>query len=140
MIDGAEPATAQRLRESIGIGRIARGAAAGVPAPIAPEHPVHQRAQELVHPLGLGALLQGDVHRPAHAADELGKREALGRQHAPGDHPAAGLAHRGHGACLVDVQPDILGRPCHESRSWLRWSMRRGRLHGSSKGRALNMR
>jgi len=41
--------------------------------------------------------------------------------------------------CLVDVQRDILGSPFHESRSLL-WSTGLGRLDGSSKRRALNMR
>jgi hypothetical protein len=35
-----------------------------------------------MEPLGLGALLEGEVHRPAHAAEELGKDTALGGQHA----------------------------------------------------------
>jgi hypothetical protein len=40
---------------------------------------------------------------------------------------------------LMDVEADILGRPFHESRSWLGttgWD----RLHGSAEGRTLNMR
>jgi len=40
---------------------------------------------------------------------------------------------------LVDVQRDILGGPFHESRSLL-GPTGLGRLYGSSKGRALNMR
>jgi len=39
----------------------------------------------------------------------------------------------------VNVQRDILGSPFHESRSLL-WITGPGRLHGNSKGRALNMR
>ncbi len=49
---------------------------------------------------------------------------------------AAVLGDRG---CLVHVQRHILGCPFHESRSLL-WTTGLGRLHGSSKGRALNMR
>jgi hypothetical protein len=39
----------------------------------------------------------------------------------------------------MDIQPHILCCAFHESRSLL-WSTGLGRLHGSSKGRALNMR
>src|SRR6266571_9338779 len=63
----------------------------------------------------------------------------VGRQHTPCDHPPALLPHRRHRGCLVDVQRDILGGPIHEGRSLL-WATGLGRLHGSSKGRALNMR
>jgi hypothetical protein len=40
---------------------------------------------------------------------------------------------------LVHVESDILGRPLHEGRS-LVWSTVLSQLHGSTKGRALNMR
>jgi hypothetical protein len=48
------------------------------------------------------------------------------------------LTARGHRHCLMHVQRDILRRPFHESRSLL-WAMGLRQLHGSSKGRALNM-
>jgi hypothetical protein len=41
--------------------------------------------------------------------------------------------------CLMHIERDILGGAFHESRSLL-WSTDLRQLHGSSKGRALNMR
>jgi hypothetical protein len=40
----------------------------------------------------------------------------------------------------MHIQRDILGGPFHESRSLLLGSMGLRRFHGSSKGRAFNMR
>jgi hypothetical protein len=59
--------------------------------------------------------------------------------HAPGQRPPALVPVGGHRSCLVDVQRHILHRSLQESRSVL-WSVGLGRLQGSSKGRAFNLR
>jgi hypothetical protein len=67
--------------------------------------------------LGLGALLEGDVHRATHALKEVGQRSTLGGQDRSGDHPPAPVPDGSDGGCLVHVEPNILGSPLHESRS-----------------------
>jgi hypothetical protein len=52
------------------------------------------RREQVVPPLRLRAFLEGDVHRAAHAGEELRQRRLLRREHAPGDDLAAGLPHR----------------------------------------------
>ena len=139
MIDHAQPAAAELLGQLIGIDLIGLVPLPRRCAAIADYDSIHQRRQQVVQPLGLGAFLEGDMHRAAHPAHELRDRAAVGRQHAPRDHPSALFPHRRTRSCLVHVQRDILGSPFHESRSLL-WSTGLGRLHGNSKGRALNMR
>ena len=108
-------------------------------ADVAHDHPRGVGHQQVVQPLRLGPFLKDDVHSAAHAAEELDGRRRLRRHDGPRDHPSVFLPDRGHRHCLVDVQRDILGGPFHESRSLL-WITGLGRLHGNSKGRALNMR
>jgi hypothetical protein len=139
VIDRAQPAAAEELGELVGIDLIPLVPLPRRPAPITDDDPMHQRRQDVVQPLRLGPFLEGHVHRAAHPADKLREGRTVGRQHAPGDHPPALLPHRGHRSCLVDVQRDILDCPFHESRSLL-WTTGLGQLHGSSKGRTLNMR
>jgi hypothetical protein len=139
MRDRPQPTTAQQLSELIGIDLIARVPLPRRPAPIADDDPSHEWRQQVVQPLRLGAFLEGAVYRPAHPADELGDRPAVGGQHAPRDHAAVVRPHRRHRSCLGDVRRHILGGPFHESRSLL-WATGLGRRHGNSKGRALNMR
>ena len=52
---------------------------------------------------------------------------------------SAVIPYRGDRGCLMDVERHILRRSLQESHSLL-WSLGLGRLHGSSKGRAFNMR
>jgi hypothetical protein len=139
VIDRAQAAAPQQLRQPVGIHLVALVPLPGLPPPIADDDSINERRDQIVQPLRLGPFLKGDVHGAAHAAEELPDRGALRRQHAPGNHAAALLSHRRDGACLVDIERDILGGPFHESRSLL-WSTGPRRLHGSSKGRALNMR
>ena len=56
------------------------------------------------------------------------------------DHLSGLGANRGRGGCLMHVEAEILHSACHESRSFGWWSIGLGRLHGTTKGRALNMR
>ena len=139
MIDRAQRAAAQQLGEVVGIDLIPLVALARRPAPIADDHSIHERRQQLVQPLRLGAFLEGDMPSPAHPADELREGAAVRRQHAARNHSPALLPHRRHRSCLVHVERDILRGPFHESHSLL-GTTGLGRLYGSSKGRALNMR
>jgi len=119
VVDRAQPTAPEQVREQIGIDLVAFIAAPGRPAAIADDHLLDERVQEVVQPLGLRPLLNGQVDGAAHAADEFGKRTGLSGQDSPGHHAPARLAHRGDGAGLVAVPTDILGRPFHESRSRL---------------------
>jgi len=92
-------------------------AAPALTPPVADEDPVRDRHQEVVQPLSLRALLEGDVHRASHAAEELDQRRRVRRQDAPGDHAPALLTDRSHGRCLMDIECHILTRPLHEGRS-----------------------
>ncbi len=139
MIDCAQRPAAQLLGEVVGIDLIPLIALARRPASIADNHPIHERRQQLVQPLRLGAFLERDMPSPAHPADELRQGAAVSRQHASRNHPPAHLPHRRHRSCLVHVERDILRCPFHESRSLLR-TTGLGRLYGSSRGSALNMR
>ncbi len=140
MIDRAEVAAAQLFRQGVGIDQVALVASARFPPPIAHEDPGDQGHQQVVQPLRLGAFFEGDLHGPPHPPEELTQGGGLRGQDGPGDHPPALRSHGGHGSCLRHIERDILGSPLHESRSWLLGSMGLGRLHGSNKGRALNMR
>jgi len=84
---------------------------------IADDDARHQRRDQIVQPLGLGPFLKGDVNRAAHAAEELDKRRSFRRHDRARDDASPFLADRGHRACLMDVEPDILGRPLHECHS-----------------------
>jgi len=139
VIDRAQRAATQQLGELVGIDLIPLVALVRRSAPIAHNDPIDERRQQLVQPLRLGAFLEGDMPGSTHPADELREGASVGGHHTPGDHPPAFLPHRRHRGCLVNVQRDILGSPFHESRSLL-WATGLGRLHGNSKGRALNMR
>jgi len=139
VIDRAQPAAPEQLGQLIRIDLVALVAVAGPSPLIAHDDPIDERGHELVQPLRLGPFLKDDVHSAAHAAEELDERRRLRRHDGPRDHPSVFLPDRGHRHCLVDVQRDILGGPFRESRSLL-WSTGLGRLHDSSKGRALNMR
>src|SRR5688572_21815458 len=92
-----------------------------------------------MEPLGLRPFFNRDVDRAAHPAEVLQQRRFLRREDAAGDDLATVFAHGSHGGSLVDVEADVLCRSGHESRS-LRWSMVGWHLHGSRKGRALNIR
>jgi hypothetical protein len=139
MVDGAQAASPEQLRELVGIDLVALIPLARRAPAITDDHPIDERRQQIVQPLRLGALFEREVHRPAHATEEFAEGRALGGQHASCDHASARLAYRGDRAGLMDVEADILGRPFHERRSWLR-TTGLDRLHGPAQGRTLNMR
>ena len=89
MVHRPKPAAPQQLRELVRIGLIAFVPAAGLPAAIADDHPLHQRRTQIVQPLRLGAFLERHVHCPAHPPEELHKRWSLRRQDGPGNHAPA---------------------------------------------------
>jgi hypothetical protein len=67
------------------------------------------------------------------------ERSCLARKHSSVDHTLSWVAAGRDGCGLMHVESDIFSRTFHKSRSlvvavWLR------QLHGSTKGRALNMR
>jgi hypothetical protein len=134
-----QAAAPEQLGQLVGIHLVALVAVAGPSPLIAHDDPIDERGHQPVQPLRLGPFLKGDVHAAAHAAEELDERWRLRGQDRPRDHPPAVVPDRGHRHCLMDVQRHILRRPFHESRSLL-WAMGLRHLHGSSKGRALNMR
>jgi len=140
VIDRPQPAPPEQLGQLVGIDLIALVPVPGRPPPIADDDPMDERRDQVVQPLRLGPFFERDVNRAAQTAEKLDDRGPVRLQDAPGQHPPALLPDRGHGRCLMHVERDILGGPCHESRSLLLGSMGLGRLHGSSKGRALNMR
>jgi hypothetical protein len=139
VIHRAQAAASQPLGELVGIDLVALVPRLPLPPPIAHHHPIDQGHQQIVQPLGLRAFLKGDVDRAAHAAEELHDRRRLRRQDGPGDQPPGVLPDGCDGGCLMHVQRHMFGGAFHESRSLLR-SMAIRHLHGSSKGRALNMR
>jgi hypothetical protein len=64
VIDSAQPAAPEVLGELVGIARVALVPLAGLPSPIAHDHPIDARGQQVVQPLRLGPLLDRDVDRP----------------------------------------------------------------------------
>jgi len=139
VIHRAQAPASEQLGQLVGIDLIALVPVPGLPPLIAHDYPIDERGHEFVQPLRLGPFLKGDVHGAAHPTEELDDRRPRGRQDGPREHVPALFPYRGHRRCLMDVQRDILRRPFHESRSLL-WAMGLRQLHGSTKGRALNMR
>ena len=139
VIHRAQTAAAQPLGQRIDVDLVPLVALLPLPPPIAHDDAIHERREQIVQPLRLGPFLKDDVDRAPHAAEELHDRWCLRRQDAPRDHAPAVFPDRGQGGCLMHVQRHMFGAAFHESRSLL-GSMGLGRLHGSNKGRALNMR
>jgi len=139
VIHRAQAAAAQPVGQLIDVDPVPLVALLALPPPIAHDDAIHAGREEIVQPLRLGPFLEGDVNRAPHAAEELHERRCFRRQDAARDHAAAVLADRGQGGCLMHVQRHMFGGLFHESRSLL-GSMRSRHFHGSSKGRALNMR
>jgi hypothetical protein len=140
VVDGPQIPDEEPARELVGVhlvGLVARPPA--LAAAVADDHPVRDGDQGIMQPLRLGAFLERDVNRAPHAMKELDQRSGLRGYESSGDHAPAPFPDRHHGRCLMHVESDILGRPLHEGRS-LVWSMGLPQIHGSTKGRALNMR
>jgi hypothetical protein len=117
VVDRPQLAPPEPGRQPVGIDAIALVAVARFPMAIADHHPVDQRDEQVVEPLGLGPFLERDVYRPAHPPEELRHGLGLGGQDAPGDHPPGLRPHGGQGSCLMHIECDILVGACHESRS-----------------------
>jgi hypothetical protein len=115
--EGAQAAAAQQLGPLVGVDLIALVAAAVLPASIADDDARDQWADQLVQPLGLGALFQGHVDGAAHTTEELDEARFLGGQDGAGDDAPTFLADQGDGGCLVDVEGDLFDGPSHESTS-----------------------
>jgi hypothetical protein len=118
VVDGPQVAAQEPLGEHVRVDHVGLVAAV-FPAPVAHHDLIDQRAEQVVQPLRLGALLEDDVHGAAHAGEELGERAGLRRHDAAGDHAPAGLADRGNRRGLVDVERHVLRRSFHEGRSWV---------------------
>jgi hypothetical protein len=140
VIEAAEPTAEQVIGEPLGVPVVSLVALLLLAPPIAHHHPGDPRLQQVIEPLRLGAFLEGDVHRATNAAEELDDRLLLRGKDASRQHTATLLSHCRHRACLVNIQPNILRRALHESRSSVGSMVRPRRLHGTIKGRALNMR
>jgi len=69
VIHRAQPASAEQLREGIGIDLIALVPRPRCPAPITDDDPIDERRQQIVQLLRLGAFLERDMDRPPHPAD-----------------------------------------------------------------------
>jgi len=123
VVDPAQLAGAQQLRELGGVHTVALVPVPGRAAAIADHHARHPRREQVVQPLRLRAFLEGNVHRPAQAGEELQHRRLLGREDAARDDPAAGIADRSEHRCLVHVQTHILARALHQGRLLLRWTL-----------------
>jgi hypothetical protein len=139
VIHGAQPVAAQEIREFVGVGLVRFVPAGGVAAPVTNDDALDLGREEVIEPLGLRAFLERHVDRPAHPAEVLEQGRRFGRDDTAGDDPSTVFAHRDHGGSLMDVEANVFRRAFHESRSW-RWSMGGWHLHGSRKGRALNIR
>jgi hypothetical protein len=116
VVDGPEVTGEKPLREPVGV-HLVRFVAARFTASIAYDHAIGYGHQQVMQPLALGAFLNYNMNRTAHAPDKLDEHTRLGGQNAPGDHAAALLANCRHGCCLMNVERHILGRPLHEGRS-----------------------
>jgi hypothetical protein len=86
VIDRPELASPEPGREVVGIDPIAHVPTPLFPVAIADDHPLDERDEEVVEPLGLGALLESDMDRPPHPPKELHQGRALGGKDGPGDH------------------------------------------------------
>ena len=139
VIDRAQPAAPQLFGEFVGIDLIALVSLPGLAPSIAHDDLIDEGGEQFVKPLRLGAFLEGDVNRAPQAAEELHDRRCFRRQDAARDHAPAVFADRGQSGCLMHVQRHMFGAAFHEGRSLLRSTGLR-HLHGSGKGRALNMR
>jgi hypothetical protein len=139
VVDRAQRSPSQQLRQLVRVQLVVPVPLPTFSPPIADHHPIDPRHQQPVQPLRLGPFLEGDMNRAAHPPEELHDRPLLRRQQRPRYYSSTRLAHRGGRGCLMNIERDILGSAFHESRSLL-WSIVVWRLHGNSKGRALNMR
>ena len=110
--------------------------------PVADHDPIRDGLQEVVEPLGLSALFGRHLARSAHASEEADQGGLVRGHDVARDHASGGVAHRNDRRCLVHIQPHILRRAFHESRSLL-GPFSQGRLRplpGTRKGRALKIR
>ena len=88
-------------------------------APIAYDDARDQGNEQIVEPLRLRAFFEGHVHTATDAAEEFRERHRIRRHDRARDHTRTLLAHNENGGILVHIEPRILRRPFHESRSWL---------------------
>jgi hypothetical protein len=109
VIDRAQAAAVEQVRERVSVDLIAFVALPRRPASIADDDPIDERRLHVVEPLRLSAVLEGPRARRRACPNKLGDGRAVGRQYAPSDHASALLPHRGDRSCWVDVQGDILG-------------------------------
>jgi hypothetical protein len=118
MVDGAQVAAQQSAGDIVGIldvGLVARPTR--LTAQIADSHCMRERHKQVMEPLRLRPLLEGDVYRSAHAREELRQRDGLGGQNRSSDDATTPFADRRDSRCLVHVETHIFGHPLHESRS-----------------------
>ncbi len=120
VIDRPQAAASQLLGQLVGIGQVVFVGVPALPAPIADDDARHQRGDQIVQPLRLGPFFESDVNRTTHAAKEFDERRGFRGHDRASDDASAFFPDRGDRACLMDVEPNILCSPFHESRSLLR--------------------
>jgi hypothetical protein len=84
------------MGELVGIDLVALVAEPVLLAAVADEEAIDPRQEEVVQPLGLRALLEGQVDRAARPPEELEQRLLLRGQDRASDHPSTLLPNRGH--------------------------------------------
>ena len=93
VIDRPQRTAPQELRQLVGVDLVTLVALPQLSAPVADDDPVHERLEEIVHPLRLRPFLQRHMERAPHPTEELDNGRLLRRHDASGDHPPAFLPH-----------------------------------------------
>ena len=141
VVDAAQATVTELPRQLVGIDLIALVAPFRFAPPVAHHDTVRHGLQDVVEPLGLGALLEGYGDGSPHASQEARQGGFVRGHDLARDHTPGGVPHRDDRRCLVHIQPHILRCAFHESRSLL--GPFSGPLRpplGTPKGRALKIR
>jgi hypothetical protein len=88
VMDRPEIAGQEPVRELVGVDLVGL-VAAMFATPIADDHAIHDRREQVVQPLRLRAFLEGDVDRATHRTEELDQRGMPGGQDAARSRPRA---------------------------------------------------
>jgi hypothetical protein len=109
VIDGPEGSEAKELGQVIRIGLVSLATVPLLAPAIADQNGVDPVHQEVIEPLGLGALLEGHMDGPTHAPKELEDGRFFGGEDTSRNDPAVFFPDRDYGHCLVNVESHILG-------------------------------